>query len=176
MSTTRVGRLWSTGCIWSLPVLISTFYWNTARLIHLCFVYDCSHVKVAELKSWNRDQLVHKTTYLLFAEKNLLTPNLPTYSTRWAQISWHKITIGSSLSFLVLFFFNVYLFIWLCQVLDAACGIFSCSTWDLVPWPGIKPWPPALGARSLSQWTIREVLSFLVQNLLDEKMWAQWYW
>ena len=32
----------------------------------------------------------------------------------------------------------VYLFIWLCQ-------IFSCSMWDLVPWPGIKPGPPALG-------------------------------
>ena len=29
--------------------------------------------------------------------------------------------------------------------------------WDLVPWPGIKPGPPALGMRSLSYWTTREV-------------------
>ena len=29
--------------------------------------------------------------------------------------------------------------------------------WDLVPWPGIKPRPPAFGAWSLSHWTIREV-------------------
>ena len=38
-------------------------------------------------------------------------------------------------------------------VLDAACRIFSwgmrtlsCGMWDLVPWPGIEPGPPALGA------------------------------
>ena len=31
----------------------------------------------------------------------------------------------------------------------AALGI-SCSMWDLAPWPGIEPGPPALGAQSLS--------------------------
>ena len=69
------------------------------------------------------------------------------------------------------FFFNVYLSIWLCQVLVAArrifvaaCGIFSCGMWslscvmwDLGLWPGIEPGPPALGAWSLSDWTTREV-------------------
>ena len=33
----------------------------------------------------------------------------------------------------------------------------SCGVWDLVPWPGIKPGPPALGLWSLNQWTTREV-------------------
>ena len=33
----------------------------------------------------------------------------------------------------------------------------SCSIWDLVLCPGIKPRPPALGAQSLSHWTTREV-------------------
>ena len=37
-----------------------------------------------------------------------------------------------------------------------ARGIFNCSLWDLVPWSGIKPRPPALGARCLSQRTTRE--------------------
>ena len=55
-----------------------------------------------------------------------------------------------------LFFKNIYLCIWLCRVLVAACRIFSCSLWDLVPWPGIKPRAPAVGARSLSHWTTRE--------------------
>ena len=36
--------------------------------------------------------------------------------------------------------------------------IFSCGVWDLVPWPGIEPRPPALGVWSLSRWTTREVL------------------
>ena len=29
--------------------------------------------------------------------------------------------------------------------------------WDPVPSPGTEPWPPALGVRSLSLWTSREV-------------------
>ena len=47
--------------------------------------------------------------------------------------------------------------------LVAACRILSCSMqshsfglWDLVPWPGIKPGPPALGAWCLSHWTTRK--------------------
>ena len=50
------------------------------------------------------------------------------------------------------------------NLLVVACGIFSCGTWtlscgmwDLVPWPGIEPGPPALGVQSLSHWTTREV-------------------
>ena len=33
----------------------------------------------------------------------------------------------------------------------------SCSMWNLVPSPGIKPQPSALGAQSLCHWTTREV-------------------
>ena len=43
------------------------------------------------------------------------------------------------------------LFIWLPQIL------ISFGTWGLVPWPGIKPGPPPLGAWSLSHWTTRKV-------------------
>ena len=42
------------------------------------------------------------------------------------------------------------LFIWLHQVLVvavAACTVFSCAMWNLVPWPGIEPGPPALGVQ-----------------------------
>ena len=44
----------------------------------------------------------------------------------------------------------------LLPVFAAAHGIFSCWMWDLVPWAGIKPRPPALGAPSLNHWTTRE--------------------
>ena len=49
----------------------------------------------------------------------------------------------------------------------------SCSLWDLVPSPGIEPKLPALGARSLSYWTTREVppstsLSACPPAVLDE--------
>ena len=59
---------------------------------------------------------------------------------------------------------KIYVFTWLFWVLVAACRIFSHSMltlswgmWDLVPWPGITPRPPALGLRGLSHWTPREV-------------------
>ena len=71
--------------------------------------------------------------------------------------------------FFIIIILNIYLFIWLCQLLVAALGFFdfwcslhdlSCTMqtlswgmWDLVPSPGIKPGLPALGARSLSHWT-----------------------
>ena len=34
----------------------------------------------------------------------------------------------------------------------------SCSTWNLVLWPRIKPRPPALRVWSFSHWTTREIL------------------
>ena len=38
----------------------------------------------------------------------------------------------------------------------------SCSEWDLVPWPGIEPVPPALGVWCLSCWTTRPPLPLRV--------------
>ena len=53
-----------------------------------------------------------------------------------------------------LFLIGLFLFIWLCQVLVLEHGIFNlhCDMWDLVPWPGVEPRSPALGALSLSHW------------------------
>ena len=47
---------------------------------------------------------------------------------------------------------------WECEIfLAVACELFSCRVWDLAPWPGIEPGPPALAAECLSHWTTREV-------------------
>ena len=56
-----------------------------------------------------------------------------------------------------------------------ACGIFSWGMWDLVPWPGIKPGSPALGACSLGHWTTRKVpfANFLIW-LFCCSYWAVW--
>ena len=41
--------------------------------------------------------------------------------------------------------------------------------WDLVPWPGIKPGPPALGAQSLSHWTYQGSPHNFIPSV------AEWY-
>ena len=51
-----------------------------------------------------------------------------------------------------------------CVFIYMATPHISCGMWDsvacgiLVPWPGIEPRPPGLGAWMLSHWTIKEVL------------------
>ena len=50
------------------------------------------------------------------------------------------------------FFFKDYLLLFILS----SQGL-SCNMWDLVPWPGVEPRPPALGAWSLSHWSTREV-------------------
>ena len=50
-------------------------------------------------------------------------------------------------------------------IFTVACGILCCGLRDLVPQPRIKPRPPALGAESLSHWTIKEGPSWIIQTL-----------
>ena len=42
-------------------------------------------------------------------------------------------------------------------IISCSLGTLSCGRWALVPWPGIEPGAPALGAQSLIHWTTREV-------------------
>ena len=56
---------------------------------------------------------------------------------------WMVLLICCWLWFAGLFFFLVALGL-SCSMRD----LFSCLMWDLVPWPGIKPRPSALGAQS----------------------------
>ena len=73
------------------------------------------------------------------------------------------------------FFLNIYLF-WLCRVLVVAHGIFvvaclvAACVWDLVPWPGVEPGPPALGAQSVTHWTTREVPQYNILNRAFESV------
>ena len=56
-----------------------------------------------------------------------------------------------------------------CGLLSCDMRTLSCGLWDLVPRPGIEPRPPALGARSLTHWTTREVLIIvvIVANIIE---------
>ena len=45
-------------------------------------------------------------------------------------------------------------------IVIVAFRVFSCSMWDLVPWPRMEPRPLALGLWSLGHWTTREVPPF----------------
>ena len=56
-------------------------------------------------------------------------------------------------------------FVYLAAPGHCAMQTLSCGLWDLAPWPRMEPsGPSALGARSLSHWTTREVLrSWILQ-------------
>ena len=65
------------------------------------------------------------------------------------------------------------------QVSVVAHGIFSCGMqtvnsgmWDLVPWSGMEPRAPALGAPSLSHWTTREVHLLLLLCRVTQKQFS----
>ena len=96
------------------------------------------------------------------------------------KIYKEKIILSSSLSFqwcvslyrcsrqihVCLFSTSIYLFIYL-AVSGLSCGTqdlqlwqvnSGCGMWDPVPWLGIEPGSPALGAWSPSHWTIRKSL------------------
>ena len=96
--------------------------------------------------------------------------------------------------FFYLLFKLFHMFIWQHQVTVAVLGTsnlhssmrtLSCSIWDLVPWPGIEPGPPALGTWSLSHWTTGKSsdtllcpwtqLIFLVGKCLGPKVYLFWY-
>ena len=67
------------------------------------------------------------------------------------------------------FFFKV-----ACRILSCSRRTLSCGTGELVPWPGISPRPSALGTRSLSHGTTREVLRslFLLNGILRGSEWC----
>ena len=55
-----------------------------------------------------------------------------------------------------------------------SCRSFSCGMWDLVPWPGIKLMPPALGGWSLSCRTSREVpIHLYFVRYFTASLWGQ---
>ena len=81
---------------------------------------------------------------------------------------------GSYGSFVFSFFILIFIYLFgctgssLCLEESFSCSMWalSCGVWDLVPWPGIIPRPPALGARSLKQLDHQEVPVFsFLRNL-----------
>ena len=69
----------------------------------------------------------------------------------WLQLLWSQDESmwGASLHLLMVVLHPWVLFFFLISISLTSPGL-SCSIWDLVPWPGIEPGPPELGARSLS--------------------------
>ena len=117
------------------------------------------------------------------------------------SLCWFSLNSGKLLVPLYSFIIKKknYLFLWLHQVLVAACGIclvalqtLSYSMWDLVPWPGIEPQPPALETQNVSHWATREVhppppphQSLIFSSKMaeivalcghEEWCWNDWYW
>ena len=92
---------------------------------------------------------------------------IDTYSQTQAapSVSWGTWDLWSLLQHAGFFFFVIIVvscrIIFTCVMWDyfSSFGMWAltCNMWNLVPWAGIEPRPPALGVWSLSYWTTREV-------------------
>ena len=85
------------------------------------------------------------TKYYSLSSTNVFSYSSEVRDPTWISLGWNQgvNNTGSPPEFL-----GEYLFICLGQVLVGALRIFSWSMWDLVPWPGMAPRPPAVGTKS----------------------------
>ena len=60
-----------------------------------------------------------------------------------------------------------WIFVVACWIFGCGLGTLPCGVWDLVPWSGIQPRPPASGEQRLSHWTSREVPRLSFQSTPD---------
>ena len=77
-------------------------------------------------------------------------------------ISVRGITIHPTVQGQNCHFFNIYFYFAVMGLNCTTLDLFSCGLWDLVPLPGNKPGPPALGAWSASHWTTKEVCEIVL--------------
>ena len=85
----------------------------------------------------------------------------------------HVITIFQKIIFLYLAVPHLSRSTWDLTSLSQHAGSFSrgmrtlsCDMWDLVPQPGIKPGPPALGTWSLGHWATRDVPTIIFNDFI----------
>ena len=83
---------------------------------------------------------VESLSHVWLSHARLTCPSLsPRICSNSCPLSWWCYpTVSSSVSIVAFFFFFSLVFLF-----------FSWILWDLVPWPGIEPWAPALGAQPL---------------------------
>ena len=109
------------------PTITLAFCLKTFHLVVLIGGSQAKHRDLTELRKLSQPDKGHQWRFNTFP---------------WRSGTWQECPrFLYSFSFF-LFLKNIYLFIWQHQVLVAAHGVFSCGTWDLVPWPGIDPRGP----------------------------------
>ena len=107
---------------------------------------------------WQRCCRCAGTTFVWWSRKESLSYQFRETNHRRLQGVIPEKNSSFSKDFFFFFFFELH---W---VLVAAFRFFSLGMWELLPWPGIKSGPPAVGARSLSHWTVREVPKAFFKN------------
>ena len=127
-----------------------------SRLPHAFIYFSASPFNRYIFISFSRLFCVFKLFSLLLAFQAHLLTHLPFSWVQnprllvWGLCSDPLDRVTSPRVSLFLWFFSITTSDFIFFPCLAACGI-------LVPWPGIKPMPPALGAWNFSHWTIREV-------------------
>ena len=127
-----------------------TFFWSLKiHIVSTCWFVFCA------FKGKNRKLFPFKW--------GLLVLNFLCYF--YCRQLCHILTIDIQNSSLI----STTVFVCVCVFFFFTALDLSCSRWELVSWSSIKPWPPALGAWSLSHWTTREIPHMCI---LKQDIWS----
>ena len=105
----------------------------------------------------------NKSFILVYCKYMIKTPRLRGFFFLWRPITnvdnvsksvnvtvWSIVSISVLWRLWLIWFYNLFFFNLTALGLSCSMWTLSCSIWDQVPWPGIKPRPHALGVQSLS--------------------------
>ena len=145
---------------------------GTGPIYEVCLTWDHQAVRSAKSmkRSWNTRHHVDREVSLGTprfqqvigkATMDMETP-VPTTLEDQSEMkdprSLPKLLTGfeeSCIVFLILFFKHIYLAV---LGLNSGMWTLNCSMWDLDPWAGMEPGPPAFGPWSHRHWTTRKPL------------------
>ena len=136
---------------WGLPSMRSQWVrhnWVTTHSTHIWIViimfFSCSLAKSLYSLVWLQMEQ-HKTKKLeaneWFSEEHSIPVNICDLKKKYIYLT----TLGLSYNTQ-----DLWSLLWHAKP-------FNWDIWDLVPWPGMEPGPPALGLWSLGHWTTREI-------------------
>ena len=129
--------------------ILGTLFSSTGEVLNFCSTrYNTTGILLPTSSFFSSLCQNHSTRSNHCGKTGLAIPRPAWGEQQSTDHSWSSIIWGYSTNSGLFFFLTV--------------PSLSCCMWDLVPWPGTEPRPPALGAQRVNHWTTSEVPQFWI--------------